>query len=108
MESFSRKAWQAASSSRNQPAAAQIRWDTASAPRMAKAGLGGFRRAQLLATQGSQLVGQSARSKPFCLVSQVLRGKAQQVGRKRLNRAGFHSAISKFLAAISPAPGAVA
>lgn len=65
-----------------------------------------FWNAQLLAIRENQLMGQSSQSQSFCLIFQVLRDKAQQVGRKRWNRAVFYSSVSKFLVAISPAPGA--
>lgn len=51
-------------------------------------------------------MGQNSQSQSFCFIFQVLRDTAQQVGRKRWNRAVCHSSVSKFLVAISPAPGA--
>lgn len=51
-------------------------------------------------------MGQNSQSQSLCLIFQVLRDDAQQVGRERWNRAVFQSSVSKFLVAISPAPGA--
>lgn len=112
-ESFSRKAWQTPSSSRNQPTTVQICWNTGIHPGWQRLGwflsssfyFFSFLNAWLLELWENQLMGQSSQSQSFCLIFQVLRHKAQQVRRKRWNRAVFHSSVSKFLVAISPAPG---